>query len=49
MSNLYNKYNPKNFNDVIGQPMAIKVLKAIAKKQDTPNGILLTHVFKIHG
>lgn len=46
MSNLYNTYSPKTFEQVIGQNMAVKVLKAIAIGASVPNGILLTG---IHG
>ena len=46
MGNLYNTYNPKVFSDVIGQPMAVKILQTISLRENIPNGILLTG---IHG
>lgn len=46
MSNLYNKYSPINYDNVIGQPMAVRILETISNNQNIPNGILLTG---IHG
>jgi len=46
MSNLYNKYNPRNFQDVIGQDFPVKILKTISKRANIPNGIILSG---IHG
>ncbi len=46
MSNLYNKYNPNEFESVIGQDISVKILKTIAGFENIPNGILLTG---IHG
>ncbi len=46
MSTLYNKHSPQIFNDVVGQKMAITVLKAIIHDASKINGIIFSG---IHG
>lgn len=46
MATLYNKYEPKNFCDVVGQEMTIKVLQALSKDVSKINGLILSG---IHG
>jgi len=42
MKELYKKYRPKKFSDVIGQPQTVKKLKAMVKKNQVPHTILFT-------
>jgi DNA polymerase-3 subunit gamma/tau len=39
---LYKKYRPKKFKDIIGQPQTVKKLKAMVKADDVPHTILFT-------
>lgn len=41
MADLTKKYRPKTFEEVIGQPLAVKILKAIAKKPEQETNCII--------
>jgi len=41
LTELYRKYRPKNFKDVIGQPEAVKVMSGWIKNANTPHAVIL--------